>query len=96
MRFYRANLVNKQYVKAAPVKAITWSMKSIVLQNKQGDAVAYQGKFTSTEAIRSGAFVISDDGNGVMKPYRVEQRGGMAGINVYLLREEGMIRGANG
>jgi len=96
VKFYRANLVNKQYVKAAPVKVITWSLSSIITKNKQGDAVAYQGKFTSSEAIRSGAFVIGDDGNGVMKPYRVEARPGMAGIFIYLLKEEGMIRGAHG
>lgn len=96
MKFYRANLLNKQYVKAAPLKVITWSLSSIITKNKQGDAVAYQGKFTSSEAIRSGSFVISEDREGVMKPYRVEARPGMSGLFIYMIKEEGIIRGANG
>lgn len=95
MRFYRANILNSKYVKAAPVQSITYKIASIITRNKSGDAVAYQGKFTSTESIKSGALVIGEE-NGLMQPYKVERQGGMSGIYTYMLSEEGFIKGANG
>lgn len=95
MKFYRANIVNTKYIKAAPLQAISFKMGSIITRNKAGDAVAYQGKFTSTESIKSGSIVIGEN-MGLMQPYKVERHGGMSGIYTYMLTEEGFIKGANG
>jgi hypothetical protein len=97
MRWYRAtyNATSGKYTKAAPIKVITERLGAIVSTNKQGAAIAFQGKFTSTEAIRPGAYVIGEDGQ-VMQGYKVDRRGGMTGIYTYLLTEQGLIIGANG
>lgn len=97
MRFFRAtyNPTTTRYTKAAPIKVITQRLGSSVSMNKQGNAVAYQGKFTSTEAIRKGSFVIAEDGQ-VQSVFMVEPKGGMTGIYTYMLTENGFLKGANG
>ena len=97
MRWYRAtyNPITTRYTKAAPIKVITERMGTSVSANKQGAAVAFQGKFTSTEAIRKGSFVIGEEGQ-VQSVFMVEPKGGMTGIYTYMLTENGFIKGANG
>lgn len=91
MRFYRAKYLEDKYHKAAPLKTITWHIKSMITRNKQGDAVAYDGKFTSTESVKAGSIVIADDGQH-MTAYKVSAPSfGMAGIYSYYLREEAQI-----
>jgi len=95
MRFYRAQIVNSKYVRASLVQHISHKLGSIITRNKAGDAVAYQGKFTSTESLKPGSIVIGEVG-GLLQPYKVQREVGEAGIYTYMLTEEGFIKGANG
>jgi hypothetical protein len=93
MTFYRGKYDSTdQTHKIGPkLKVISHQIKSIIQRNKQGAAVAFSGKISSTEAITKGSVVIAEE-NGIRTPYTVGPISvGMGGIYIYLLEEDGMI-----
>lgn len=93
MRFYRGRFdeISRKHDIGAPVKVVSYQIKSIVQQDKQGAAVAYNGRITTSEAIARGSVIIAES-MGVWTPYQIgPMTKGMGGMCVYLLTEDGMI-----
>lgn len=93
MKFFRGRFdeISRKHEIGAPVKVVSYQIKSIVQQNKQGAAVAYNGRITTSEAIARGSVIIAES-MGVWTPYQIgPMTKGMGGMCVYLLTEDGMI-----
>lgn len=91
MKFFRCtyDATAGRHIIGAQIKAIAWSMSQGVTQNRQGNAVAYDGKFSSTEDLRRGALVACHD-NGVFRYFVVDAPAmGMSAIKTYRLTEDG-------
>lgn len=93
MKFFRGkfNETTRKHEIGASLQVVSYQLKSIVQQNKQGAAVAYNGRITTSEAISRGSVIIAED-RGVWTPYQIGPMAkGMSGMCVYLLTEDGMI-----
>lgn len=93
MKFYRGRFdeTTRKHDIGASIKVVSYQLKSIVQTNKQGAAVAYNGRITTPEAITRGSVIIAED-RGVWAPYQIgPMTKGMSGMCVYLLTEDGMI-----